>query len=68
MTSQITLDPVRPRHAVRPRRAAAELPYLREDQRFVMYGVPWETYVALRDALDDRSGIRMTYLGGRSSS
>ncbi|MGN6106167.1 MAG: Uma2 family endonuclease [Kofleriaceae bacterium] len=34
------------------------------DQRFVLHGVPWWTYVALRDALDDRSGLRMTYLRG----
>jgi Uma2 family endonuclease len=35
-----------------------------QDERFVIYGVPWSTYVALRDALDDHSGLRMTYLEG----
>ncbi len=36
------------------------------EQRFVLHGVPWATYVALRDALDeDRGGgVRMTYLEG----
>jgi Uma2 family endonuclease len=36
-----------------------------EDQRFVLYGVPWKTYVSLRDTLDESSsGLRMTYLEG----
>ncbi len=35
-----------------------------DDRRFVIYGVPWPAYVALRDALDDRSGLRLTYLEG----
>ena len=34
------------------------------EQRFVLHGVPWWTYVALRDALDDQSGLKMTYLKG----
>jgi Uma2 family endonuclease len=35
------------------------------DRRFVLHGVPWWTYVALRDALDDRgSSLKMTYLEG----
>lgn len=35
------------------------------ERRFVLRGVPWWTYVALRDALDDEhSGIRMSYLDG----
>jgi Uma2 family endonuclease len=34
------------------------------DQRFVMYGVPWDTYVALNDALGDSSGVRVCYLEG----
>jgi Uma2 family endonuclease len=34
------------------------------ESRFVLYGVPWWTYVALRDALDDRAGLKMTYLHG----
>lgn len=34
------------------------------ERRFVLHGVPWWTYVALRDALDDRSGLKMTYLHG----
>jgi Uma2 family endonuclease len=33
------------------------------DQLFVLRGVPWWTYVAMRDALDD-SNVRMTYLEG----
>jgi len=34
------------------------------ERRFVLHGVPWWTYVALRDALDDQSGLKMTYLQG----
>lgn len=34
------------------------------ERRFVLHGVPWWTYVALRDALDDHSGLKMTYLRG----
>jgi Uma2 family endonuclease len=35
------------------------------EERFVLYRVPWWTYVALRDALDDdHGGVRMTYLEG----
>jgi Uma2 family endonuclease len=35
-----------------------------DERRFVLHGVPWSTYVALRDALDDQSGLKMTYLSG----
>jgi Uma2 family endonuclease len=34
------------------------------EARFVIHGVPWWTYVALRDALDDHAGLKMTYLRG----
>lgn len=34
------------------------------ERRFVLHGVPWWTYVALRDALDDHAGLKMTYLEG----
>lgn len=34
------------------------------ERRFVLHGVPWWTYVALRDTLDDQSGLKMTYLEG----
>jgi len=33
------------------------------EPRFVLYGVPWETYVAMREALDS-PGLRMTYCEG----
>jgi Uma2 family endonuclease len=33
------------------------------ERRFLLHGVPWSTYVALRDALDD-TAIRMTYCHG----
>lgn len=56
MTSHAALD--------LPRRGDAEETYLREDQRFVLYRVPWDAYVAFRDALDEHSGLRMTYLEG----
>ena len=35
------------------------------EARFLLHRVPWGTYVALRDALDDQSGLKMTYLHGR---
>jgi Uma2 family endonuclease len=34
------------------------------ERRFLLHGVPWWTYVALRDALDDQSRVKMTYLEG----
>ncbi len=36
----------------------------RDDQRFVIHNVPWDAYVALRDALDEQRAVRMTYLDG----
>lgn len=30
----------------------------------MLYRVPWSAYVTLRDALDDQSGLKMTYLEG----
>ena len=30
----------------------------------MLHGVPWSAYVALRDALDDQSSLKMTYLRG----
>jgi Uma2 family endonuclease len=35
-----------------------------EEQRFLLHGVPWWTYVALRDALDEQGNVKMTYLEG----
>lgn len=34
------------------------------ERRFVLHGVPWWTYVALRDALDDHVGVKMIYREG----
>lgn len=34
------------------------------ERRFLLEGVPWPAYVALRDGLED-AGVRMTYLEGR---
>jgi Uma2 family endonuclease len=36
------------------------------ERRFVLHGVPWSTYVALRDGLDtsEHANVRMTYLDG----
>lgn len=59
MTSQVSFDPAA------SRTATSDADFLREDRRFVLHGVPWETYVALRDTLDESgSGLRMTYLEG----
>ncbi|MBX3159561.1 MAG: Uma2 family endonuclease [Deltaproteobacteria bacterium] len=33
-------------------------------ERFLLENVPWSAYVAFRDALDDVSGVRMTYRDG----
>jgi Uma2 family endonuclease len=35
-----------------------------DEPRFLLQGVPWWTYVALRDALDDHAGLKLTYLEG----
>src|SRR5260370_28359932 len=42
-----------------------ELPALEHerDQRVLLHDVPWSQYVALRQ-IDDRPGLRMTYLEG----
>jgi Uma2 family endonuclease len=49
-------------------RVVAALPVATEsrhaEQRFVLDGVPWWTYVALRDALEDHAGLKLTYLEG----
>ena len=34
------------------------------DQRIVLHGVSWAQYESLRAALDDKPGLRMTYLEG----
>lgn len=40
-------------------------PPLEPEQRFVIHGVPWSTYVVLRDSLDGQhSGLRLTYREG----
>jgi Uma2 family endonuclease len=50
---------------MRPAREPAPGP-VDGEHRFLLAGVPWGVYVALRDALDDAgSGVRMTYLEGR---
>ncbi len=35
-----------------------------EEPRFVLQSVPWWTYIALRDALGDHAGLKLTYLEG----
>jgi Uma2 family endonuclease len=35
-----------------------------DEPRFLLQGVPWWTYVALRDALEDHAGLKLTYLEG----
>jgi Uma2 family endonuclease len=40
-----------------------ELPSRSDEQRILLYNVPWSTYVVLRDSIDS-SGVRMTYLKG----
>lgn len=43
-----------------PAPAPAEPP----DQRIVIHGVTWAQYEAMRAALDDKAGLRLTYLEG----
>ena len=35
------------------------------EQRFVIGGIRWDAYVAISDALDEHSGVRMIYSDGR---
>jgi Uma2 family endonuclease len=35
-----------------------------EDERVILYDIPWEVYVALCEAVGDAPGVRMTYLEG----
>ncbi len=35
-----------------------------DEQRFALHGVPWSASSGLRDALDDQSSLKMTYLNG----
>jgi Uma2 family endonuclease len=45
--------------------ATSELENPRQNERrFVLHGVPWWMYVALRDAMDDHGGLKLTYLAG----
>jgi Uma2 family endonuclease len=59
MTTHAPLLPSTPR-------LADGLDDARTDQRFVMYSLPWEAYVAIRKQLDKQghAGVRMTYLEG----
>lgn len=43
--------------------ALPSLPPVSTEQRIVIHGIPWSTYVILREALDV-PGLRMTYLEG----
>jgi Uma2 family endonuclease len=47
-----------------PATAPASPPRRDDEDRFLLTGVPWEVYVALRDALDEQAGLKMTYLEG----
>jgi Uma2 family endonuclease len=53
-----------PTKSRREKAAEVEVEIQEEDQRFVIYGVSWPSYVAMRDALDEHAGLRMTYLEG----
>lgn len=47
-----------------PATAPASPPRQDDENRFLLTDVPWEVYVALRDALDEQAGLKMTYLEG----
>lgn len=51
---------VRPLPVAMPAPPPPEAP----DQRIVLTGVTWAQYEAVRAALDDKAGLRMTYLAG----
>jgi Uma2 family endonuclease len=36
-----------------------------DEQRFVLGGIRWESYVAISDSLDEHSGVRLIYNDGR---
>jgi Uma2 family endonuclease len=44
--------------------AAVRVERSQDENRFVLHAVPWWTYVALRDATDEQSGLKLTYLDG----
>ncbi len=44
-------------------RAAAPAPPIEHEQRVLLSGVPWATYVVLRDSIES-PGVKMTYLEG----
>lgn len=43
--------------------ATSLAPYVKGEQRFVLYGVGWDDYLRLSDSLDGH-GVRLTYLKG----
>jgi Uma2 family endonuclease len=44
--------------------SAAEPDVSTLERRFLLRGVPWEMYVAMRDSLGDEAHVKMTYLEG----
>lgn len=60
----MTTHPTSPPPQKSPYSDADGVEALEEDERFVIHCVPWPAYVAMRDALDDHPGLRMTYLEG----
>ncbi len=53
--------PPRPRAA---RGGGGEVEAMQDDQRMVIHNVPWETYIAITDALGERAGLRVCYCEG----
>jgi Uma2 family endonuclease len=68
MTPMVAVAPLgfMPQLPPRPRatRRAAEGEAMQDDQRMVIHNVPWETYVAITDALGERAGLRVCYCEG----
>lgn len=62
--TSMTTHPTSPPPQKSPYSDADGVEALEEDERFVIHCVPWPAYVAMRDALDDHPGLRMTYLEG----
>ena len=61
----VAVMPLDSEHAERPRAfPPTEVERWWEDRRLVLYGVPWDQYVAINDALGDRPSPRVCYCEG----
>jgi Uma2 family endonuclease len=64
MVAAVPLHFPLPPPARRPSRGAAAIDRAESDQRLVIEGVSWRSYVALNDSLDQHPGVRVCYCEG----